>query len=99
MRLHRLWPVLSLLAAAAAQIISGLTFDSQDVVSLIWDLEGAASARYDLWLCAGDESTGEYVGDSWLFHLYFPDLIWRLTTLMNVGNTGASYRRCLLYIR
>ncbi|KAJ5660255.1 hypothetical protein N7507_006706 [Penicillium longicatenatum] len=60
MRLHRLWSSLSLFAAATAQTISGLTFNSQDVVSLVWGLEGATSARYDLWLCAGDESTGEY---------------------------------------
>lgn len=61
MRLQRLWPALSLFAAAAAQTISGLTFDSQDVVSLVWGFEGAPSVHYDLWLCAGDESTGEYV--------------------------------------
>lgn len=82
MRLHRLWPALSLFAAAAAQTISGLAFDSQDVVSLVWGLEGATWARYDLWLCAGDESTGEYVGRSWLILFYSPDLIRRLTTLM-----------------
>ncbi|KAJ5802267.1 uncharacterized protein N7503_004717 [Penicillium pulvis] len=60
MRLQRLWPALSLFAATAAQTISGLTFDSQDVVSLVWGFESAPSVHYDLWLCAGDESTGEY---------------------------------------
>ncbi|KAJ5946259.1 hypothetical protein N7454_003098 [Penicillium verhagenii] len=60
MRLYRLWPALSLFAAAVAQTISDLTFDSRDVVSLIWGFEGALSTDYDIWLCAGDESTGEY---------------------------------------
>ncbi|KAJ5777118.1 hypothetical protein N7520_000364 [Penicillium odoratum] len=60
MRLSGLWSAISLFTAAAAQTISGLTFDSQDVVSIIWGFDGVLSAPYDLWLCAGDESTGEY---------------------------------------
>lgn len=62
MRLSGLWFAIStLLAATSAQTISGLTFDSQYVVSLVWAFESVASTRYTLWLCAGDESTGDYV--------------------------------------
>ncbi|KAJ5815276.1 hypothetical protein N7474_007053 [Penicillium riverlandense] len=45
-----------------AQIISanGLTFDSDDVVSLAWSYESKGTARYDLYLCAGDETTDSY---------------------------------------
>lgn len=82
MRLHRLWSVLSLFVAAAAQTISGLAFDSQDVVSLVWGFEGAISAHYDIWLCAGDESTGEYVGDSWLTSFLVPRSNTKLTILI-----------------
>ncbi|KAJ5232756.1 hypothetical protein N7468_005712 [Penicillium chermesinum] len=57
----RLWSILSaFLASTAAQTISGLTFDSRDVVSLIWGMGDTSAATYDFWLCAGDESTGIY---------------------------------------
>ncbi|KAJ5151000.1 uncharacterized protein N7482_010252 [Penicillium canariense] len=60
MRFDRLWPVLySLFAAASAQFISGLTFDSRDEVSLVWAFDGQTRS-YDFYLCAGDESTGLY---------------------------------------
>lgn len=63
MRLSGLWFAIStLFAATSAQTISGLTFDSQYVVSLVWAYESVASTHYTLWLCAGDESTGDYVG-------------------------------------
>ncbi|KAJ6015034.1 hypothetical protein N7540_009625 [Penicillium herquei] len=61
MRLCALWPAIStLFAVTVAQTISGLTFDSRDVVSLVWAFEGSASTSYTFWLCAGDETTGEY---------------------------------------
>ncbi|KAJ5591746.1 uncharacterized protein N7459_002115 [Penicillium hispanicum] len=61
MLLNRLLSTLStLLAATSAQTISGFTFDGRDVVSMIWGFEGALPARYDFWLCAGDETTGLY---------------------------------------
>ncbi|KAJ5733378.1 hypothetical protein N7493_002164 [Penicillium malachiteum] len=61
MRLCALWPAIStLFAVTVAQTISGLTFDSRDVVSLVWAFEGSVSTRYTFWLCAGDETTGEY---------------------------------------
>ncbi|KAJ5088114.1 hypothetical protein N7456_011730 [Penicillium angulare] len=61
MRLHQLWPAIyTLFTATTAQTISGLTFDSRDVVNIVWAFEGEALTRYTFWLCAGDESTGEY---------------------------------------
>jgi hypothetical protein len=62
MRFDRLLPaLLSFFAAASAQTLSGLTFDSGDEVSLIWAFDGQTTGRYDFYLCAGDESTGVYV--------------------------------------
>lgn len=62
MRIDRFLSTLSaLFAAVSAQTISGLTFDGRDVVNLVWGFKGATSARYDLYLCAGDETTGSYV--------------------------------------
>ncbi|KAJ5178919.1 hypothetical protein N7492_002129 [Penicillium capsulatum] len=61
MRIARCWSTLSaLFAAVSAQTISGLSFDSRDVVSLVWGVDGALTAPYDFYLCAGDESTGSY---------------------------------------
>lgn len=63
MMLNRLLSAFSILiATTSAQTISGLTFDSRDVVSMIWGFEGAVPTHYDFWLCAGDETTGSYVG-------------------------------------
>ena len=56
-----------LLATASAQSVSGLTFDARDVVTMLWGFEGAVPARYDIWLCAGDESIGLYVRHPTLF--------------------------------
>lgn len=53
--------VLSLAASAYAQITDGLSFDGGDVVSLLWGLDSERPAFYDFYLCAGDETTDEYV--------------------------------------
>ncbi|KAJ5888803.1 hypothetical protein N7495_008844 [Penicillium taxi] len=60
MKLHRLWSALSVLTVVSAQTTSGLSFDSRDDVRLVWGFEGTVTTRYDFWLCAGDETTGEY---------------------------------------
>ncbi|KAJ5605910.1 hypothetical protein N7510_008691 [Penicillium lagena] len=53
---------LFLAASSHAQIMTanGLTFDSGDVVSLLWTYESNGPATYDLHLCAGDETTDSY---------------------------------------
>lgn len=48
------------LGLASAQTLSGLSFDGQDVVKLMWAFDGQSSGSYDFYLCAGDE-TGSYV--------------------------------------
>ena len=70
MRIDRFLSTLSaLFAAVSAQTISGLTFDGRDVVNLVWGFKGPTSARYDLYLCAGDETTGSYVSGLILSHI------------------------------
>jgi hypothetical protein len=64
MAFHTLLSVFfALFLISHAQIISanGLTFDSGDVVSLGWSYESKGPAMYDLYLCAGDETTDSYV--------------------------------------
>lgn len=58
--------LLSLLSSVSGQTSSGLTFDAGDEVNFLWAFDGMTTGRYDFYLCAGDESTGQYVGDqSW----------------------------------
>jgi hypothetical protein len=66
MRLIRLSALFAFLGLAPAQTLSGLSFDGEDVVSLMWAFDGQTAGRYDFFLCAGDESTGSYVSTpSW----------------------------------
>ncbi|KAJ5750875.1 hypothetical protein N7533_007903 [Penicillium manginii] len=60
MRLIRLSALFAFLGLAPAQTLSGLSFDGEDVVSLMWAFDGQTAGRYDFFLCAGDESTGSY---------------------------------------
>jgi hypothetical protein len=54
--------VLFLAVVSHAQItVSGLTFDGGDVVSLFWAYQSDGPAKYNLYLCAGDETTNSYV--------------------------------------
>lgn len=56
--------VLALLFAAlvrAQLTTSGLTFNGADVVNLLWGYKSEGPASYDVYLCAGDETTGTYV--------------------------------------
>ena len=90
MRLVRLVSVLpAFFAAVAAQFVSGLTFDARDVVSLMWAFEGAVSTRYDLWLCAGDETTGAYVSGAILTFVDWTKQ--RLTFSIYTGYLSASH--------
>lgn len=63
MRLLRLSALFAFLGLAPAQTLSGLSFDGEDVVSLMWAFDGQSTGRYDFFLCAGDES-GSYVSIS-----------------------------------
>lgn len=56
-----LFAFLGLLGAVTAQSISGLTFDGRDKVSFVWASETETRGRYDLYLCAGDETMESYV--------------------------------------
>ncbi|KAJ5102899.1 hypothetical protein N7532_003428 [Penicillium argentinense] len=60
MRFDRLSALFALLVLTPAQTLSGLTFDGQDAVNLVWASDGQTAGRYDFYLCAGDESTGSY---------------------------------------
>lgn len=64
MRLLQLSALFAFLGLAPAQTLSGLSFDGEDVVSLMWAFDGQSTGRYDFFLCAGDESTGTYVSTS-----------------------------------
>lgn len=74
MRFDRLLlpPLFALLGVVSSQSFSGLTFDARGEVTLIWAFDGETSGRYDLYLCAGDESTGSYVSGMMPRHVTVP---------------------------
>lgn len=67
----RLLQVALFFTAVYGQISSQITaqnlsFDGAATVSLLWGLDGEPTSTYDFYLCAGDETTGSYVGASLL---------------------------------